>query len=71
MIRTGEETGALDIMLARLAQWHTQQTQQRAETLATSLEPIMMIVIGLIIGTLVIAMYLPLFNLGDAMSGVR
>ncbi|GGD28076.1 type IV pilin biogenesis protein [Franconibacter daqui] len=71
MIRTGEETGALDIMLARLAQWHTQQTQQRAETLATSLEPIMMIVIGLIIGTLVIAMYLPLFNLGDAMSGLR
>lgn len=69
MIRTGEETGALDVMLARLARWHTQQTQQRAETLATSLEPVMMIVIGLVIGTLVIAMYLPLFNLGDAMSG--
>ncbi|WP_024554118.1 protein transport protein HofC [Franconibacter helveticus 513] len=71
MVRTGEETGALDTMLARLAQWHTQQTQQRAETLAASLEPVMMIVIGLIIGTLVIAMYLPLFNLGDAMSGMR
>lgn len=71
MIRTGEETGALDLMLARLAQWHTQKTQRQAETLAASLEPLMMVVTGLIVGTLVVAMYLPLFNLGDAMSGVR
>lgn len=69
LIRIGEESGALDLMLERLSNWHYDQTQERADTLAAALEPVMMIVIGLIIGTLVIAMYLPIFQLGDAMSG--
>lgn len=67
LIRVGEEAGALDLMLARLAEWHEAETRERADTLAASLEPIMMVVIGGIVGTLVIAMYLPVFGLGDAM----
>ncbi|MDI9278461.1 protein transport protein HofC [Pantoea sp. EABMAA-21] len=66
LIRVGEEAGALDVMLARLAEWHEAQTLMRADALAASLEPLMMIVIGGIVGTLVIAMYLPVFGLGDA-----
>jgi protein transport protein HofC len=62
----GEEAGALDVMLARLAEWHEAQTLARADALAASLEPMMMVVIGGIVGTLVIAMYLPVFGLGDA-----
>jgi protein transport protein HofC len=69
MIRIGEESGALDLMLEKLAIWHHGQTQELADNLAAALEPVMMIVIGLIIGTLVIAMYLPIFQLGDAMNG--
>lgn len=68
LIRVGEEAGALDIMLARLAEWHEGQTLLRAESLAASLEPMMMVVIGGIVGTLVIAMYLPVFGLGDAIQ---
>lgn len=71
LIYTAEETGSLDLILARLARWHTGQTQERADSLASSLEPLMMVVIGLIVGTLVIAMYLPVFQMGDAMSGAQ
>ncbi|MGK3142963.1 protein transport protein HofC [Pantoea sp. C2G6] len=68
LIRVGEEAGALERMLARLAEWHERETRERAETLAASLEPMMMVVIGGIVGTLVIAMYLPVFGLGEAMQ---
>ena len=61
-------SGALDIMLANLARHHTEQTFQRADNLAALLEPVLLIVTGVIIGTLVVAMYLPIFHLGDAMS---
>ncbi|MCZ4059281.1 protein transport protein HofC [Pantoea sp. LMR881] len=67
LIRVGEEAGTLDTMLARLAEWHEEQTLTRADSLAASLEPMMMVVIGGIVGTLVIAMYLPVFGLGEAM----
>lgn len=68
LLRTGEMSGALDIMLANLARHHTEQTFQRADNLAALLEPLLLIVTGVIIGTLVMAMYLPIFHLGDAMS---
>lgn len=71
LIYTAEETGSMDLILARLARWHTGQTQEYADSLSSSLEPLMMLVIGAIVGTLVIAMYLPVFQMGDAMSGVN
>ncbi|MEW5562525.1 protein transport protein HofC [Enterobacter asburiae] len=69
LVRTGEVSGALDSMLENLAQYHSQQTHQQADNLATLLEPVMLLVTGVIIGTLVVAMYLPIFHLGDAISG--
>lgn len=68
LVKVGEESGSLDTLLARLAIWHEQQTHQLADTLAATLEPLMMIVIGGIVGTLVVAMYLPVFRLGDALG---
>lgn len=68
LIRTGEASGALDKMLENLAAYHSQQTHQQAENLASLLEPVMLLVTGVIIGTLVVAMYLPIFSLGDALS---
>ncbi|PIJ49764.1 type IV pilin biogenesis protein [Erwinia sp. OLTSP20] len=68
LIKVGEEAGALDDMLSRLAGWHENQTLERAENLAAMLEPAMMVIVGGIIGTLVIAMYLPVFNLGAALG---
>lgn len=69
LIRTGEETGTLDTLLKRLAEWHEQGTHERADNLAATLEPLLMLVTGGLVGALVIAMYLPLFGLGEAMSG--
>lgn len=68
LIRIGEMTGSLDNMLNRLAALHAARTGERADSLAAALEPIIMVVMGVIIGTLVVAMYLPIFHLGDAMS---
>ncbi|MBU5377855.1 MAG: protein transport protein HofC [Pantoea sp.] len=65
LVHVGEEAGALDTMLARLAEWHEAQTLTLADTLASSLEPAMMVIVGAIVGTLVIAMYLPVFGLGN------
>lgn len=66
LIRTGEESGTLDLMLERLAEWHTEKTRERAEGLSGALEPIVMVIMGGLVGTLVIAMYLPVFQLGEA-----
>jgi len=68
LIRVGEESGSLDLMLERLAGWHTQQAGEQAENLTAQLEPLMIVIIGVIIGVLVIAMYLPIFHLGETMG---
>ena len=57
-------------MLRNLANHHGEKTLSQAENLAALLEPALLVITGLIIGTLVVAMYLPIFHLGDAMSGV-
>ncbi|MGV3345363.1 protein transport protein HofC [Enterobacteriaceae bacterium LUAb1] len=69
LLRTGEETGTLDTLLVQLAEWHETHTHELADTLAASLEPLMMLMTGIIVGMLVIAMYLPLFGLGEVISG--
>lgn len=68
LIKVGEESGSLDLLLSRLAQWHEESTHELADTLAATLEPLMMVVIGAIVGVLVVAMYLPIFGLGDALG---
>lgn len=70
LVRTGEASGAMDEMLENLARHHDESTQSLAENLTSLLEPALLIVTGLIIGTLVVAMYLPIFHLGDAISGM-
>ena len=70
LVRTGEASGSLDTMLRNLAHHHGEKTLSQAENLAALLEPALLVITGLIIGTLVVAMYLPIFHLGDAMSGV-
>ncbi|EMJ3156857.1 type II secretion system F family protein, partial [Yersinia enterocolitica] len=68
MVRVGEESGALDVLLGKLAGWQQQQTQDLADNLTQMLEPLLMLIIGSIVGVLVIAMYLPIFQLGDVIG---
>lgn len=63
----GEESGTLDAMLARMAEHHEQQVDEQVSRLATLLEPAIMLVLGVMLGTLVMAMYWPIFQLGQVL----
>jgi type IV pilus assembly protein PilC len=62
MVGVGEETGALDSMLDRVAEFYEEQVEASVKALTSILEPIMIIVIGGMVGFIVISMYLPLFQ---------
>ena len=66
MVAIGEESGALDTMLAKVADFYEQEVDDAVDALSSLLEPIIMSVLGVLIGGLVVAMYLPIFKLGAA-----
>jgi type IV pilus assembly protein PilC len=65
MVAVGEETGALDSMLAKIADFYEDEVEAAVKALTSILEPIMIIFVGGIVGFVVIAMYLPLFKVYD------
>ncbi len=65
MIAIGEESGQLDNMLNKVADFYEQEVDDAVEGLSTILEPLLIVMIGVIVGTMVIAMYLPIFQLGQ------
>ncbi|MBI4060821.1 MAG: type II secretion system F family protein [Elusimicrobia bacterium] len=65
MISVGEETGALDIMLSKIADFYDQEVDTAVKGLTSLIEPIVIVVMGLIIGTIVIAMFMPMFAMGE------
>jgi type IV pilus assembly protein PilC len=65
MISVGEETGALETMLSKVADFYEEQVETAVKALTSILEPIMIIVVGGIVGFIVIAMYLPMFKVYD------
>ncbi|MBA2487087.1 MAG: type II secretion system F family protein [Nitrospira sp.] len=68
MIAVGESTGALDAMLGKIADFYEDEVDQAVDTLTSLLEPIMMVVLGTVIGFIVIAMYLPIFTMAQAIQ---
>ena len=65
MLSIGEETGSVDSMLAKVADFYEEEVDNMVDGLSSLLEPIIMAVLGVIIGGLVIAMYLPIFKMGQ------
>jgi type IV pilus assembly protein PilC len=65
MAAIGEESGALDDMLARAAEFYEDEVDEMVKGLSTLLEPIIIVVLGGLIGTIVVSMYLPIFKLGS------
>jgi type IV pilus assembly protein PilC len=65
MVAIGEESGALDTMLAKIADWYEAEVDDAVDALTSLLEPLIMAVLGVLIGGLVIAMYLPIFKMGQ------
>ena len=68
MIGVGESTGALDAMLEKIADFYDEEVDQAVENLTALIEPFMLVFLGVTIGGLVIAMYLPIFKMAGAMG---
>ncbi len=66
MVQIGEETGALDSMLSKVADFFEAEVDDAVDALSSLMEPMIMVVLGTLIGGMVVAMYLPIFKLGGA-----
>jgi type IV pilus assembly protein PilC len=69
MIDVGEETGELDAMLLKIADNYDEEVDVAVASLVSLLEPIMVVVIGLIVGTIVVAMFLPMVAMIEGLQG--
>ena len=69
MIAVGEQTGAMDAMLQKIADFYEDEVDAAVKDLLTALEPVMIVFLGLVVGGVVISMYLPLFSLIGKLSG--
>jgi type IV pilus assembly protein PilC len=65
MIAVGEESGSLDTMSGKVATFYEQEVDNAVDAMSSLLEPLIMAVLGVLVGGLVIAMYLPIFKLGS------
>lgn len=68
MSSIGEESGSLDDMLNKAAEFYEDEVDNAVGRLSAMMEPIIIVILGLVIGTLLVAMYLPLFNLGNVVG---
>jgi type IV pilus assembly protein PilC len=68
MIAVGETTGALDVMLGKIADFYDEEVDQAVANLTSLIEPFMLVFLGVTIGGLVIAMYLPIFKIASAIA---
>jgi type IV pilus assembly protein PilC len=68
MISVGEATGALDNMLGKIADFYDEEVDTAVGALTSMLEPLLMIFLGVVVGFVVIAMYMPIFQMGSVVS---
>jgi type IV pilus assembly protein PilC len=69
MITVGEETGALDQMLTKIADFYDDEVDTAVDSLTSIIEPVMIVIMGTIVGGMVVAMYLPIFKMVNVISG--
>ncbi len=67
MVAIGEEAGSLDTMLDRTADYYEEEVENRVDSLISLLEPVIIVVLGILVGGLVVSMYLPIFELGGTL----
>ena len=65
MVAIGEESGALDSMLSKVADFFEAEVDDAVEAMSSLMEPMIMVVLGILIGGIVVAMYLPIFKMGS------
>ncbi len=69
MVSVGESTGALDAMLEKIADFYDEEVDAAVEALTSMIEPMMMVFLGGTVGTMLVAMYLPIFKIAGAVTG--
>jgi type IV pilus assembly protein PilC len=69
MISVGEETGALDEMLSKIADFYDEEVDSAVETMTSVIEPVMIVLMGGVVGGMLVAMYLPMFKLVSVIMG--
>jgi type IV pilus assembly protein PilC len=69
MVRIGEMSGNLEDMLTKVADFYEEEVDRTVQTLSTLIEPILLIILGVIIGGILVALYLPIFQLGGVVGG--
>jgi type IV pilus assembly protein PilC len=69
MITVGEETGALEEMLTKIADFYDSEVDTAVDALTSIIEPVMIVVMGAIVGAMVVAMYLPIFQMVNVIAG--
>jgi type IV pilus assembly protein PilC len=68
MINVGEQTGGLDEMLTKIADFYDEEVDAAVEVLLSAMEPIMIVVLGVVVGGMIVAMYLPIFDMINAVK---
>ncbi|MBI5814289.1 MAG: type II secretion system F family protein [Nitrospinae bacterium] len=68
MIEVGEQTGALDAMMNKIADFYDEEVDTAVEGLTSMLEPMLMVFLGIVVGFVVIAMYMPIFKMGEVVG---
>jgi type IV pilus assembly protein PilC len=68
MINVGEQTGGLDEMLSKIADFYDEEVDAAVETLLSAMEPVMIVVLGVVVGGMIVAMYLPIFDMINAVK---
>ncbi|WP_333570578.1 type II secretion system F family protein [Thermodesulfobacterium commune] len=71
MVRVGEMSGKLEEMLNKVAGFFEEEVDRMVNTLSTLIEPILIVILGVIVGGILVALYLPIFKLGEVIGGMR
>jgi type IV pilus assembly protein PilC len=71
MIAVGEQTGGLDEMLSKIADFYDEEVDAAVSGLLSLLEPMMIVFLGVVVGGMVVAMYLPIFDMINAVQSTR
>lgn len=69
MINVGEQTGGLDEMLGKIADFYDEEVDSSVDSLLSAMEPVMIVVLGVLVGGMIVAMYLPIFDMIGAVEG--
>ena len=65
MMASGEETGSIDHMLARIAAFYDEEVEATTEALTSLIEPLMIAFLGILVGSMIVALYMPIFNVSN------